>query len=60
MDGVEGTLNPELPLLALTRRLARVMVQAVASASCWHLTLSDVAFSNLAVSLPRFSLRRCG
>lgn len=35
------------------------MVPAVTSASCWHLSLSAVAFSNLAVSLPRFSLRRC-
>ena len=35
------------------------MVPAVASASCWHLSLSAVAFSNLAVSLARFSLRCC-
>lgn len=41
----------------LTRRLAREMVRAVASASCWHLSLSAVALSNLAVSLARFSLR---
>ena len=41
----------------LTRRLAREMVRAVDSASCWHLSLSAVAFSNLAVSLARFSLR---
>lgn len=46
-------------LLTLTSRFARVMVHAVASASCWHLSLSEVAFSNLAVSFPRFSLRRC-
>lgn len=32
------------------------MVPAVTSASCWHLSLSAVAFSNLAVSLARFSL----
>lgn len=49
----------ELHLLTLTSRFARAMVQAVASASCWHLSLSEVAFSNLAVSFPRFSLRRC-
>lgn len=38
----------------LTRRLAREMVYAVDSASCWHLSLSAVAFSKLAVSLARF------
>lgn len=49
--------NPAAALL--TRRLAREMVRAVDSASCWHLSLSAVAFSNLAVSLARFSLRCC-
>ncbi len=47
----------DLAVALLTRRLAREMVRAVASASCWHLSLSAVAFSNLAVSLARFSLR---
>src|SRR4029434_7791917 len=42
-----------------TRRLAREMVRAVVSASCWHLSLSAVAFSNLAVSFAKFSLRCC-
>lgn len=54
---IDAAANPHL--LPLTSQFARVMVHAVASASCWHLSLSEVAFSNLAVSFPRFSLRRC-
>lgn len=38
----------------LTRRLAREMVYAVDSASCWQLILSAVAFLKSAVSLARF------
>lgn len=54
---VDTPCDPTAALL--TRRLAKEMVSAVDSASCWHLSLSAVAFSNLAVSLARFSSRCC-
>lgn len=39
--------------------MAREIVRAVVSASCWHFSLSAVALSNFAVSFAKFSLRCC-